>query len=196
MELHEARLIIRKAKRRVGDGDDVNALNITSMMDMMTIILVFLLKSFSVSAEGLTPSNQANFTLPFSTSPEPVKVFLAVTVTKEAVVVEGAPIVAVKRGISDGSDLKPGYFIDPSEFQSGNAFVVTKLDTELQAHVKRLKSIAAMNPGDPDIQFTGELLLVCDQDIPFQLVTQVLATAADAGFGKYRLLALKKDSGG
>ena len=45
----EARSIIRKAKRRVPHGEDVSHLNITAMMDMMTIIVVFLIKSVAVN---------------------------------------------------------------------------------------------------------------------------------------------------
>lgn len=49
---HEEYLIAkRKGKRRNKHAeDDVDFLNITPMLDMMTIILVFLLKSFSASS--------------------------------------------------------------------------------------------------------------------------------------------------
>ena len=44
-------------KRRVPEGEDIAYLNITPMMDMMTIILVFFLKSFSVSVENIQLSD-------------------------------------------------------------------------------------------------------------------------------------------
>ena len=50
----EARLkgkkAIRAYARKLADPEDISGLNITPMMDMMTIILVFLLKSFTSSA--------------------------------------------------------------------------------------------------------------------------------------------------
>ena len=52
----------RQARRR-RNPEDVK-LNITSMMDMFTIILVFLLKNFSTEG-NLTPAD--NLTLPKST---------------------------------------------------------------------------------------------------------------------------------
>ena len=44
---------LRRMKRRNAVGHEVNFLNITAMMDMMTIILVFLLKSLSASSANL-----------------------------------------------------------------------------------------------------------------------------------------------
>ncbi|HEX7500580.1 MAG TPA: hypothetical protein VF524_09790, partial [Polyangia bacterium] len=41
---------IRSYARKLSDPEDIKDLNITPMMDMMTIILVFLLKSFTSSA--------------------------------------------------------------------------------------------------------------------------------------------------
>jgi hypothetical protein len=55
------RLMFRKAlarkkrKEREAAGE-IDELNITAMMDMMTIILVFLLKSYAASAISLTQS--------------------------------------------------------------------------------------------------------------------------------------------
>jgi biopolymer transport protein ExbD len=37
----------RQLKRRLPEADTVSHLNITAMMDMMTILVVFFLKSFS-----------------------------------------------------------------------------------------------------------------------------------------------------
>jgi len=49
---------LRAAKRKAGHGEDPMFLNITAMMDMMTIILVFLLKSVSSSSANMPPSNE------------------------------------------------------------------------------------------------------------------------------------------
>jgi biopolymer transport protein ExbD len=51
---------MKKARRQEVD----TSLNINSMMDMMTIILVFLLKSYSASDVSVAPSD--DLTLPFS----------------------------------------------------------------------------------------------------------------------------------
>ena len=54
-------MALKQARRPTNDG----GLNITSMMDMMTIILVFLLKSYSTQDISVAPSEDLE--LPVST---------------------------------------------------------------------------------------------------------------------------------
>jgi len=59
--------------RKISSSNSVVKPQITSLIDVMTILLVFLMKSFSVEGNIITPSN--DLTLPVSTShtaPEPV----------------------------------------------------------------------------------------------------------------------------
>lgn len=62
-------------------------LNITSMMDMMTIILVFLLKSYSTDDISIAASEDLR--LPISTSEKPPKLAVNVVVSRVDVVVDG-----------------------------------------------------------------------------------------------------------
>ena len=57
---------LRKAIRKNAHDQEVNFLNITAMLDMMTIILVFLLKSMSSSSASLPQS--ADLTIPRASS--------------------------------------------------------------------------------------------------------------------------------
>jgi len=80
----EARLkgkkAIRSYARKLADPEEITSLNITPMMDMMTIILVFLLKSFTSSA--MLVNQDQNMLLPTSNSRLNAKQAIAVTVTK------------------------------------------------------------------------------------------------------------------
>ena len=51
ISVSEARSLIRKAKRRVPEHDNITHLNLTAMMDMMSILLVFMI---IIGAIGLT----------------------------------------------------------------------------------------------------------------------------------------------
>ena len=73
-----------KKKRRFGGDDE---LNITSMMDMMTIILVFLLKSVGSSEVEVRTSD--NLKLPYSTNKAPPVLTVSVVVQKDAILVDG-----------------------------------------------------------------------------------------------------------
>src|SRR2546422_873958 len=96
----EAKRALSRLRAKVEEEvSEINFLNIMPMMDMMTILLVFLLKQFSVQQLSLQTSN--GLTLPVSTttlSPQPA---VNITVTQNAVVVEGDAVVTIRQGSVD-----------------------------------------------------------------------------------------------
>ena len=174
----EAKKAYRKLRRRVPEPEDISYLNIMLMLDMMTIILVFFLKSFSVSVENISLGD--DLMLPTSDSDVKPHQAVQVTITKKAIVVEGDPVAAVKRGAVDASVKRDG----------ASGYLINPLLTVLQKHGTRLKKIEKLTGGK--MKFKGELVLVADQGLPYRLISEVLYTAGQAEFGKYRLLVLKK----
>src|SRR6478752_7619131 len=89
----EGKKAIRSYARKLSEPEVIKDLNITPMMDMMTIILVFLLKSFT----ELKP-----------------KLAVTVTVTKKVILVEGDAIAPINAGRVDPAvkrDGENGYYI-------------------------------------------------------------------------------------
>ena len=77
-----------RRSRRTGSSPEINFLNITAMMDMMTIILVFLLKSLSNSPASLPQSQDLQLPKSILTSePENEPEGLAVIVSKSQIIV-------------------------------------------------------------------------------------------------------------
>ena len=74
---------IKKSRRQEADG----GLNITSMMDMMTIILVFLLKSYSAEDISVAPSE--DLVIPVSSAQKVPKLAVNVVVSRKDIVVDG-----------------------------------------------------------------------------------------------------------
>jgi len=69
-------------------GDDATFRpQLTSLIDVMTILLVFLIKSFSVEGNLITPS--PDLELPVSTADTRPKTVTTIEVTREAIVAEG-----------------------------------------------------------------------------------------------------------
>ena len=171
----EARSIIRKAVKRVSEGEEINYLNIMPMMDMMTILLIFFLKDFSVSTQNITMGE--DMMLPSSTARAKVEKAVEVTVTKRAILVENEIVAAVKKGEVDSSLKRDGQ----------SSFLINPLLDMLQKHATRLKKLEKRGFS----KFEGEMLLVADQTTPYRLISEVLYTAGQAEFGKYRLIVLK-----
>ena len=81
-----------KKARRAGAGAE---LNITSMMDMMTIILVFLLKSYSTQDISVAPSEDLE--LPVSTVKKNPEMAVNLVVSKKNIVVDGVPVLSLEK---------------------------------------------------------------------------------------------------
>jgi len=171
----KARKRLRQLRRGLPEPDFVSHLNITPMMDMMTILIVFFLKSFSVSSENVSLSD--DLMLPRSSALVKTHEAVKVTITRRAILVEDAQVAAVKKGEVDASIKRDG----PS------SFLINPLLDLLQKHATRLKTLERRGRG----RFEGEVVIVSDQTVPYRLLSEVLYTAGQAEFAKYRLMVLK-----
>jgi biopolymer transport protein ExbD len=151
-------------------------LNITPMMDMMTILLVFLLKQFSVqaAAASLSPGLQ----LPLSSVETQRPIAVNVTVSENAILVEGDAVATVRQGAVDSSLKRDG----------ANGYYITPLVETLTKHGNRLKKIAALG-GTP---YDGTAMVMLDKSTPYRLLTEVLYSAGQAEFKNYHLVVIKK----
>ncbi len=183
ISLPQARAIIRKAKRRVPEGESVGSLNLTAMMDIMTILLIFLIESASITTSPLSIA----VTLPPSSTraPEPEEA-KTVTIAQDAILVEGVPVVTLKNGDVDPSEKSQGQF----------GIEIGKLHTVLSAHHEALY---ALNHGEEPAH---ELTIIADKNAPYRLLYMVMYTAGlssaknhptGPGFSKYRLIVLRPE---
>src|SRR5215471_939445 len=105
---------IRSYARKLAEPEVIKDLNITPMMDMMTIILVFLLKSFSSTTSTIT-FNQ-DLQVPKSITQLKPKLAVTVTITKKVILVEGDAVAPINAGHTDANvkrDGENGYYITP-----------------------------------------------------------------------------------
>jgi biopolymer transport protein ExbD len=186
--VQEARHIIRQARRRVPEGENISHINLVAMMDMITILLVFLIMNLTITT---SPINISVALSPSSTrtpeqSQEHSKV---VTIAKSAILVEGSPVVKVLNGD-----------VDPSEKTEGQFGVeIGKLKSVLAEHHQQMYNILAGE--EPP----HELTIIADKEIPYRLLYTVMFTAGRAnaksvpngpGFQKYRLIVMRDEGSG
>jgi biopolymer transport protein ExbD len=171
----EGKKAIRSYARKLAEPDVIKDLNITPMMDMMTIILVFLLKSFSSSTSTIT--FDANLQVPKSITQLNPKEAVTVMVTKRVILVEGDGIAPVNNGK-----------IDPAVKRDGeNGYFITPLVDVLEKHARKEKRVAELTGQ----KYEAQLMLVADQTTPYRLLTEVIYSCGQAGYANYRLLVLK-----
>lgn len=142
-------------------------LNLTSMMDAMTIILLFLLKTFSTSDAIVTPSSDMR--LPYSLSVEEPHDELTVSVTRENILVANQRVMTI-------SDLSPEE---------------TRIEPLFKELMRRANE-AKRNERDFGIRFTNEVIVMADQDVSFQTLFKVIYTCGSSEFNKLRLLTIRE----
>ena len=171
----EGKKAIRSYARKLDEPEVIKDLNITPMMDMMTIILVFLLKSFASSTSNLTFDQ--NLQVPKSTTLLKTKLAVSVVMTKKVLLVEGDAIAPINLGK-----------VDPTVKRDGeNGYYITPLVDVLEKHSRKEKKVAELTGQT----FEAQLMLVADQTTPYRLLTEVIYSCGQAGYANYRLLVLK-----
>jgi biopolymer transport protein ExbD len=171
------RMYRRKKKEIKAHEEEVEELNITAMLDMMTIILVFLLKSYAASSTAVTLSE--DLMLPTSSSQTKIEEAIRVTVTQKNITVEDRVVCNLNNGA-----------VDPGSKKDGDAgYFITPLYNQLREEVLKLEKIARYNP---KMQFAGKIIIIADKKISYRLLTEVLYTAGQSKLGQFRLMVLKQ----
>ena len=175
----EARSLVRKAVKRVPEGEEIRHLNIMPMMDMMTILLVFLLKQFSVAQLNLDAPPGLH--LPASTSPLSPQPAVNIMITETAIVIEGDAVVRVKNGT-----------VDPMWKRESGGHAITPVVNALSKHRARLAKLSRMQNPTGESDSGGIAIVMADKKTPYRLLTEVLYSAGQAEFNNYRLVTLRQ----
>jgi biopolymer transport protein ExbD len=180
-EARDYRRARRKAREAAGE---IKELNITAMMDMMTIILVFLLKSYSASSLNVNMSEQMK--IPLSTTQLRPQENISVTVALDEIAVNDRAVVKKKEGGMTNGIVPPRY----KEGGKADAFYVGALYDAFKKEVDKQKYIAQYNRNQP---FTGRVNVIADKRIPYRTLMEVLYTAGQAELGEYKFMVMKND---
>ena len=166
----------RKARQRAGE---IKELNIVAMMDMMTILLVFLLKSYQAST--LSVNQHEGLTIPVSSTQRVPKENISITVSMNEVAVNDRQVVQMQGGV-----IPPSY----KEGGRAEAFYVGSVFEALKKEVDKQKYIAQYNKNAP---FSGRINVVADRKITYRTLMEVLYTAGQAELGEYKFMVMKND---
>jgi biopolymer transport protein ExbD len=174
---------LRKAIRRNAHEPEVNFLNITAMLDIMTIILVFLLKSLGESSASV-PQND-DLRLPKSIiRSAPSEDGVVVTVSKSQILVGDNKVLNLP-----GRESLAQTGVGAQEKRSGpNDLYIVKLGNALQSARKVDRRVREAKGLDPS---SSEAIIVADGTTPYRLLIEVLFTLGQSEFGKYHLMVMQ-----
>jgi biopolymer transport protein TolR len=140
------------------------SLNLVSLMDIFTILVFFLLVN---SGEVQVLPNAKALTLPESAAEQKPKETLVVMINHNEILVQGRHIVDLSQPLPPG-DLLPA------------------LKEELRQHAELAKASTL-------VPFTGNITIMGDKEIPYELLKRVMATCADSEYPHVSLAVLRKN---
>lgn len=171
-------------------------LQLTSMMDVLVIIVVFLLKSYSTTLNTFV--TVPGLKMPVSRSEDSPPESLQIIITPETVTFENEKILEFIQSASNlGSTEEASYEFKKVDLDEGNRRIVPLFDALMKAKDKaellRAKSKYRDAQGNP-IPFEGVLAIQADKKVRYDTIRKVMYTAAAAGYKTFRFLALKSES--
>jgi biopolymer transport protein ExbD len=161
--------LFNKKKKKAASGDV--ALQITSMADIFTIILVFLLKTTASGITGVAPNGGT--TLPIAKGNEILKDTLTVEINKDSILVDSNNVLTLTE-----------YQFPLTEIQANGV--------SQSLYAKLLQQRTRRTGADPTDQ-GSDLLVLADESTPYSTLKTVLASAANTGFVDLQLVVVNSD---
>lgn len=156
----ERHLVARKYKKSRAKRILVVGLLLTSMVDMFSLLVIFLLQTFSNSPEVVTLSKSVR--LPVAMSSVGLKDAPVLAVTKDEVFLDQKSV-----GVTDQILAKPQLLIEG---------------------LQGLRDMWAKN--HPNDTFKGDILLQADKEIPSTQISHVINVLISQGYGSVQLAAV------
>jgi biopolymer transport protein ExbD len=172
-EAYLAKKAAKKAARRNREEEE-SKLTITSLMDIVSIIVIYLLKSYGSDPVVIMPTSGQK--VPLSKADMPIQDGVAVYVSKRAITFGDKKLVQLQ----DGE-------IDPAALQ-GN--LIGDLYDAMAEEADKAKQRAEQR----NEEWPGRVILVGDQELQFSTLVNVLYTAGQAEFQEYAFVVI--DSSG
>lgn len=148
---------------------------ITSLIDFFSIVVIYLMKSYS--AEGSILTNADNLVLPNSVAITKTKeIFLQIAATNDMVLVDNIPTVP-----TDDIRRIPQENPDP---------IVTKLEEKLNAayaQEQQMVKLGALN------KMMGNVIIQMDKNVEFDVLFKIMNTCGKVGYNNMNFAVMERE---
>ncbi len=146
------------------------SLMLTSLVDMFTIIVIFLLMNFSANGEVLYMSKDIKLPDAY-----------------HGAQLERAPVISVS---NDSVTFDGKMLISTADLTKGDVLNVPELEDALRDEKRRYEQI---HSNDPDHPFKGLVNVQADRRIAFKVIKRVMFACNQSGFGNINFAALSRE---
>lgn len=165
------KLGLKFIKKSGGRASPIADLNVTPMVDMLTMLVIFLLMTFSASGEILFITK--DIVLP--------KAFHSASLDR-------APVIAV----SNAAVAFEGEFV----MNTGDINERWYADWKLPPLMERLEKVRDQWKADhPDKTFEGQIIIQSDNGVPFAVIKMIMFTCANASYANINFAVQKVGRG-
>jgi biopolymer transport protein ExbD len=164
--MKQSRRIKRMERRRKGKTP---GLNLVSLMDVFTILLVFLLVNSAASQTVKAPDK---IKLPDSIVESKPRETVVIMVAEDQVLVQGDPVAATPELLQSKESTVPA---------------ITQTLKDLQNRVIGINTQAAVE--------SKEVTILAHKSIPFKVLKKIMSSCTSAGYGKISLAVIQKAAG-
>lgn len=156
----------RRIRRMSRNRKRITKMNLTSLMDVFTILVFFLLVNSAASEVLETPKR---ITLPDSIVEAKPRETVVIFVSAEEVMVQGEAVVRVADILaSDSQDIEP---------ISARLAALRENVIGLRTHI---------------VAESQEITILADKSVPFSVVKKVMSTCTSQGYGRISLAVMQK----
>jgi biopolymer transport protein ExbD len=156
----------RRMKRMERNRKKTPGLNLTSLMDVFTILVFFLLVNSSSSEVLQTPKQ---IKLPDSIVETKPRETVVIMVSPEMVVVQGENVIGTPELLESKTEMVPE---------------VTERLAQLERNIIGISTKAAVEG--------KEITLLADKTIPFRALKKIMSTCTNSGYGRISLAVTQK----
>jgi biopolymer transport protein ExbD len=156
----------RRINRMTRNRKGITKMNLTSLMDVFTILVFFLLVN-SGQAELLESPKQV--TLPESKAEAKPRETVVIYVTPEEVLVQGQLVVTIEEIMASG-------------------------EPNIEPVMERLAMLreSIIGPSTLAVAESQEVTILADRSIPFSIVKKIMSTCTSEGYGRISLAVIQK----
>ena len=159
----------RRKKKIINKKDRNNELDITSLLDILVILLVFLLKSYNASE--LKVNLAKKMTLPVSESRDLGHQHVLIQVNGEGELFMNNE----KLGLVN------------SRSPESIAFLSKEL-LKVKKKIEQERGIASVNMSEKELEENSKVNILFDQETPYEVMNKVMNTTAENGFAHFKFI--------
>lgn len=172
-----------KTKREV-----TAVLSLTAMVDMFTVLVVFLLQNYNTTGEVLYLPKEV--TLPRAEQIKELKPSVVVTISSKELLIDKTPVMSFEQLFAQRE-----WMIEPLFAQVRDALLRAKQKQEAQLQARLRGVVDAAKGGAPeDPNAWSKVTVQADKGMDFLTVKKVMYTVTEAGAGEINFAVIREKS--